>query len=113
MGTSGEVRQCRCGTRIARDNRNSTCTACATAVRQYRPEPPRVPPDFWQELSMRRARASRDMGKVMPAFRTRPSHSVAISREVAAGWVGVTQSRLSKLEAGAQLNDLTKLMRWA
>ena len=62
---------------------------------------------------MERALAACDMGKVMQAFRTHPSHRVDISQEVAAGWVGVTQSRLSKLEAGAKLNDLTKLMRWA
>jgi tetratricopeptide (TPR) repeat protein len=62
---------------------------------------------------MREALAACDMGAVMRAFRTHPLHGGDISQEVAAGWVGVTQPRLSKIENGDQLSNLNKLMRWA
>jgi transcriptional regulator with XRE-family HTH domain len=62
---------------------------------------------------MRSALETRDMGQVMRAFRQHPFHGQDISQETAAGWVGVSQSRLSRIENGEQLASLTKLMRWA
>ncbi|MGH3623626.1 MAG: helix-turn-helix domain-containing protein, partial [Sciscionella sp.] len=53
------------------------------------------------------------MGKVMHAFRTHPYHGRDISQESAAGWVGLSQSGLSRIENGEPLSNLGKLMRWA
>ncbi|MBB5807364.1 transcriptional regulator with XRE-family HTH domain [Saccharothrix ecbatanensis] len=62
---------------------------------------------------MLEALATYDMGTVMRAFRTHPFHGRDISQEVAAGWVGITQTRLSRIENGERIANLNKLMRWA
>lgn len=62
---------------------------------------------------MQEALAACDMGAVMRAFRTHPFHGKDISQEIAAGWVDVTQPRLSKIENGDRLANLDKLMLWA
>ena len=113
MGAREQVRNCHCGTRLARDNRGSMCTACTKAARNRRIHPPAVTPEFWQEPRMREALTACDMGAVMRAFRTHPFHGKDIPQEAAAGWVGITQARLSRIENGDQLTDLGKLMRWA
>jgi Helix-turn-helix domain len=113
MSAQGEGRRCRCGTRLARDNRGSECHACQQAARDHRLRPPRVPAEFWASPEMRTALASRDMGMVMRAFRTHPLHGSDIPQEVAAGWVGLSQSGLSRIERGEHAFTETKLMRWA
>ena len=113
MDTQGEVRLCRCGTRLARDNRAEQCNACQQTARDHRLRPPRVPPEFWTSPDMRTALGARDMGLVMRAFRTHPAHGRDIPQEVAAGWVGLTQSGLSRIERGEHAFTETKLMRWA
>ncbi|WP_268762161.1 helix-turn-helix domain-containing protein, partial [Frankia casuarinae] len=30
-----------------------------------------------------------------------------------AGWMGITQTQLSRIESGEPVTDLTKLIRWA
>ena len=108
------VRRCHCGTRLARDNRGSLCWACQKKVAwSKRTRPPTVPTEFWQTNAMQAALASRDMGQVMRAFRQHPFHAGDIPQSVAAGWVGVSQSRLSRIENGEPLTDLAKLTRWA
>lgn len=62
---------------------------------------------------MRSALDACDMAAVMRAFRTHTYHGKDISQEVAAGWVGLTQSRLSRIENGVKINDVPQLMRWA
>lgn len=113
MGTQQEARHCRCGTRLARDNRNSLCHSCMKAVRQLRAQPPAVPSEFWQHPTMRQALAACDMGAVIRAFRTHPFHGRDISQEVVASWGGISQTRLSHIENGEEINSLKKLMRWA
>jgi tetratricopeptide (TPR) repeat protein len=113
MGTHERVRHCRCGTRLARDNQGVMCHACTKAARNQLAEPPRVPPGFWRTPEMQAALSTCDMGAVMRAFRTHPFHGRDISQEVAAGWVGITQTRLSRIENGQQIANLNKLMRWA
>ena len=107
------VRWCRCGTRLARDNPGTRCAACTSADRRKRLEPPSVPPEFWDEPAVRRALAARDMGALMRAYRTHPCHDRDIPQEVAAGWVGITQPRLSRIENGESVSNITKLIRWA
>lgn len=113
MGIHQGARQCQCGTRLARDNQGIMCTACQKAARSRRIRPPAVPATFWQADDMRVALAEGDMGQVMRAFRQHHFHGRDIPQEVAAAWVGVSQSRLSRLENGERLGDLAKLTRWA
>ena len=55
-----------------------------------------MPSGFWQTTAMRAVLDTRDLGKVMHAFRTHPYHGRVITQETAAGWVGMSQSRLSR-----------------
>ncbi|MFT7841112.1 helix-turn-helix transcriptional regulator [Saccharothrix sp. BKS2] len=113
MATHEQVRRCRCGTRLARDNRGTLCHACTKTARNHLIEPPRVPPEFWHTSEMRQALATCDMGVVMRAFRTRHLHGRPIPQQTAAAWVGITQTRLSRIENGEQITNLNKLARWA
>jgi len=81
--------------------------------RRRRLEPPTVPPEFWDEQAVRRALTTRDMGALMRAYRTHPYHGRDIPQEIAAGWVGITQPRLSRIENGEAVSHITKLIRWA
>lgn len=117
MTTHGQVRRCRCGTRLARDNRGTLCHACTKAARHHLAEPPRVPPGFWRTAEMRDALATCDMGAVMRAFRTHPFHGRPIPQQTAAAWVGITQTRLSRIENGERIANLNSShvgrMSWA
>lgn len=113
MGTQDDMRRCHCGTRLARDNPGTECHACQKAARDYRLRPPTVPAIFWETAAMRTALATQDMGQVMRAFRTHPHHGREISQEVAASWVGLSQSGLSRIEHGEHAFTEAKLMRWA
>ena len=62
------VRRCRCGTRLARDNRGRRCSACQKAAQLQRARPPVVPAAFWQTEAMQAALATRDMGQVVRRF---------------------------------------------
>ncbi len=53
------------------------------------------------------------MGRVIAAYRNHPHHTVALSQETVAGWMGITQTQLSRIESGEPATDLTKLIRWA
>jgi tetratricopeptide (TPR) repeat protein len=53
------------------------------------------------------------MGALMRAYRTHPYHGRDIPQEVAAGWVSITQPRLSRIENGESVSNITKLIRWA
>lgn len=110
---SEDVRVCLCGTRLARDNHGNQCTACRKKSRDDRGQPPAVPPGFWRTAAMRDALDARDLGTVMHAFRTHPHHGRVITQEIAAGWVAVSQSRLSRIEQGGLLDDPARQMHWA
>ncbi|MEU6402842.1 helix-turn-helix domain-containing protein [Streptomyces sp. NPDC046985] len=110
-----QVRYCSCGTRLARDNRGTLCASClrrreTTAVNQ----PPHVPAEFWQDERLREALASWHMGQVFYAYRVHPWHNRVVSQETLAGWLGLTQAQLSRIEGAATApQDLSKLMSWA
>jgi hypothetical protein len=89
------------------------CSACTKVNSKRREEPPKVPAEFWHEQFMAEALAAGDMGRVMRAFRTHPFHGDDVPQAVAAQWVDITQSRLSRIENGDRLSDVDKLMRWA
>ncbi|WP_327427302.1 helix-turn-helix domain-containing protein [Streptomyces sp. NBC_01236] len=114
MAKPPPARYCQCGTRLARDNSGTECHACRrkrqiAAVAQ----PPEVPASFWENEQMCEALDSWHMGKVVYAYRTHPYHGRALSQEVVADWLGLTQAQLSRIESGKPPQDLGKLMQWA
>lgn len=77
-------------------------------------QPPIVPPAFWQDDRLHEALASWHMGQVFYAYRVHPWHGRAVSQEVLAGWLGLTQAQLSRIESARTApQDLGKLMSWA
>ncbi len=113
MAADGSVRRCACGTRLARDNRDRQCNACKKKARGLAVSPPTVPPEFWRTAEMCEAFDACDMGAVIYAYRTHVHHGRNISQEVAARWLGISQTRLSRIEGGEGVSDLPRLMRWA
>jgi transcriptional regulator with XRE-family HTH domain len=54
------------------------------------------------------------MGQVFYAYRVHPWHSRVVSQETLAGWLGLTQAQLSRIESASTApQDLGKLMSWA
>ncbi|MGH3713557.1 MAG: transcriptional regulator [Micromonosporaceae bacterium] len=53
------------------------------------------------------------MGQVICAYRHHAFHGRVLPQEIVAGWVGVTQAQLSRVESGPPITDLTKLVHWA
>jgi hypothetical protein len=113
MVAEGSVRRCACGTRLARDNRGLQCNACKKKARDLMVSPPTVPPEFWHTAEMEEAFNSCDMGAVIYAYRKHPHHGRAISQQIAARWLGISQTRLSRIEGDEGVGDLTRMMRWA
>jgi transcriptional regulator with XRE-family HTH domain len=113
MGAPDKERRCGCGTKLARDNRAAQCSACRHQVRDLRARPPRVPLEFWQHPSMKQALSSWNIGQVIAAYRQHPHHGHPVPQEIAAHWVGVGQPRLSQIENGPAIQDLSKLIELA
>lgn len=113
MGTRPSVRYCRCGARLARDNPERLCAACARQARNVLASAPQVPPEFWQTEQMQDALAAWHMGRVIQAYRLHPWHGQPIPQGVVASWVGLTQTQLSRIENGPAPQDLAKLIQWA
>lgn len=110
---SEAVRYCACGTRLARDNRTSRCGPCARAGRRHQTEPPEVPAEFWNHPDLRAALTARDIGAVIRAYRKHPHHGQPVRQATAATWINLSPTRLSRIENGEPVNDLTKLTHWA
>ncbi|MEU2177571.1 helix-turn-helix domain-containing protein [Nocardia sp. NPDC019219] len=72
-----------------------------------------MPFGFWQTDQMRDALATWHMGRVVAAYRTHPYHGRTLPQELVAGWLGLTQAQLSRLEKGRAPEYLSKLIRWA
>jgi tetratricopeptide (TPR) repeat protein len=64
---------------------------------------------------MRDAFASRDMGRVVRAYRYHPAHGhKALPQEILSRWLGITQSQLSRIESGRnRVDTLDKLIHYA
>jgi transcriptional regulator with XRE-family HTH domain len=107
------ARYCPCGTRLARDNRGSQCAACQAKARDVVAGSPDVPADFWNTDHMRDALATWHMGRVIAAYRKHPFHGLVLRQEIVAGWMGITQAQLSRIESGPPIRDLDKLIHWA
>src|SRR5712692_1090919 len=107
------ARYCPCGTRLARDNPGSLCAACQAKARELVARSPDVPAEFWTTDHMRDALATWHMGRVIAAYRKHPFHGALLRQEIVAGWVGITQAHLSRIESGPPIKDLDKLIHWA
>jgi hypothetical protein len=114
MDAQSSGNSCRqCGTRLATDNRDLVCGACRHKARDVLFRAPTVPASFWDSPQMQAALATRHMGKVVQAFREHPHHGRRISQTTAAGWLYLTQSRLSRIESGPPMHDLHRLTQIA
>lgn len=104
----------RCGGRLARDNDSGRCTPCQTAERERLISPPVVPAAFWEHEPIRQALAERHLGRVIRAYRHHPYHGRSpLPQTVVAGWLGITQAQLSRVENGPPLVHLDRLAHWA
>ncbi|MGH4012581.1 MAG: helix-turn-helix domain-containing protein [Pseudonocardiaceae bacterium] len=75
-------------------------------------QPPDVPAEFWVTDHMQDALATWNMGRVIAAYRSHPYHGRPMRQEIVAGWVGITQAQLSRVENGLPIKDLDKLIQW-
>ncbi|MEV4479088.1 helix-turn-helix domain-containing protein [Micromonospora coxensis] len=104
----------RCGGRLARDNDSGRCTPCQAAERDRMSAPPVVPASFWEHEPVRQALASRHLGRVIRAYRCHPYHGRSVlPQTVVAGWLGITQAQLSRVENGPPVVHLDRLTHWA
>ncbi|HZB28813.1 MAG TPA: XRE family transcriptional regulator [Streptosporangiaceae bacterium] len=71
-----------------------------------------MPAHFWESDEMRRALATRHMGKIARAFRTH-AYGRPISQSVAASWFFLTQAQLSRIESGPPIQNIDRLVQWA
>ncbi|MEU7618964.1 helix-turn-helix transcriptional regulator [Micromonospora rifamycinica] len=69
---------------------------------------------FWEHEPVRQALSSRHLGRVIRAYRFHPYHGrAALPQTVVAGWLGVTQAQLSRIENGSPVVHLDRLAHWA
>jgi transcriptional regulator with XRE-family HTH domain len=110
----GTPRCSRCGARLAKDNTDGRCAPCQAASRNRVAHAPDVPPEFWNDEVLQDALTSRQMGRVIRAYRCHPYHGRhPLAQEIVAGWVGVTQAQLSRIENGPPIVHLDRLIQWA
>lgn len=102
MTVPSTSRYCRgCGCRIARDNRTAWCSPCQHREFEHAAGAPQQPDAFWDTDLIRDALASRDMGAVVCAYRHHPTYgSRPLTQARMAGWLGITQPHLSRIESG-------------
>ncbi|MFG2064519.1 helix-turn-helix domain-containing protein [Micromonospora sp. NPDC048871] len=104
----------RCGGRLARDNHSGRCAHCQAAERDRLTAPPAVPPPFWDHQPVRAALARRHLGHLIRAYRHHPYHGrLPLTQSVVAGWLGITQAQLSRIENGPAPIHLDRLTHWA
>jgi transcriptional regulator with XRE-family HTH domain len=114
MTPTGTPRCGRCGNPMAQDNTTGRCAPCQSADRDRVAVAPVVPPEFWLDAGMQQALAARHMGQVIRAYRHSRYHGRhPLSQAVVAGWVGLTQAQLSRVERGGPVVHLDRLIQWA
>lgn len=114
MSQRSTTHQCQsCGTKLAWDNTGDLCASCQRS-RRSELGPPCVPAEFWESPALQEAFAEAHIGKVFHAYRHAPRHGPRpIPQDVLAGWLGLTQTQVSRYENGAAVTDLKKLIAWA
>jgi transcriptional regulator with XRE-family HTH domain len=115
MNERGSVRFCQsCGARLARDHDLARCASCQRRVGDLALAPPEVPGHFWTHERMREALNAWHIGQVIRVYRHHSFHEAhPLSQELVAGWLGLTQTQLSRIENGPPVKDLDKLIHWA
>ena len=114
MDADYQARCQRCGTRLAHDNPGSLCTPCTVGGHDQGSSTPKLPTEFWDSQAMTDALTSRHMGAVIKAYRRHHFHGRhPIPQETVAGWLGVTQGQLSRIENGPAIAHLDRLIQWA
>ena len=118
MTANRPARYCRCGTRLARDNAAHQCATCQAKTHDLTTQPPDVAEDFWQTPQLGDAFAAQHIGHVSRAYRKHPQHIAAygkdgIPQEIVAGWLGLTQAQVSRIENGSSVKHLDNLAHWA
>jgi hypothetical protein len=99
---------------LARDNAGAHCAACQQASRQWIYTAPDVPAEYWEDGGLQAAFAARHMGKVIRAYRYHEYHGrKPLPQDMVASWFGITQSQLSRIEAGAPIVHLDRLIQWS
>jgi transcriptional regulator with XRE-family HTH domain len=77
-------------------------------------QPPEIPAEYWLTDQMRDALTSRHLGRVVHAWRHHWFHGPRpLAQEQVAGWLGITQAQLSRIENGPPARDLDRLIHWA
>ncbi|MGW5191968.1 helix-turn-helix domain-containing protein [Kribbella sp. NPDC004138] len=104
-----------CGAVLARDNTASLCSPCRRVRQAAAPAPPEMPAEFWQSPEIHEAASRRDMGALLYAYRSHPTHGHRpLPQTVVSNWLGITQSQLSRLESGRnRVRELDKLEHYA
>lgn len=70
------------------------------------------PADFWEQPQLRAAARERHFGRFLRAYRV--VQTPPVQQTQLAGWLGITQGQLSRIErAAAPVRDLVKLDQWA
>lgn len=74
-----------------------------------------MPSEFWRSIDLHAAIARHDMGAVLRAYRSHPTHGRhPLPQVTVSKWLGITQSQLSRLESGRnRVRDLDKLVHYA
>jgi hypothetical protein len=104
-------RYCRCGTALAGDNTSHLCSACQATRRRSRP--PDVPPEFWQTEAMAAALASRDLARVIRAYRCHPFHGQRLPQALVAGWLHMSQAAICRIENDRRRMTIDEIARIA
>lgn len=101
-----------CDARLASDNRAAVCGPCARRKSGEAGTAPAVPDAFWNQPEICNPLMERNFGKFLRAYRE--AHREEITQTDVAGWLGLTQGQVSRLERAAKpVQDLGKLDRWA
>ncbi|MGP3922680.1 helix-turn-helix domain-containing protein [Streptomyces sp. 8N616] len=103
----------RCGGQLAVDNTTGVCGPCRKEMRGLLAAPPLLDDAFWASGPMAAALDSWHMGEVFRAYRTHPAHGRTLSQGVLGGWLGLTQTQLSRIENGPAPQELDRLIHWA
>jgi transcriptional regulator with XRE-family HTH domain len=103
-----------CGNKLAVGARSPECRSCtrASAAVPVESVPPVVPDSFWTTAELREAFDAEDFGRVLKAYRRACGPDV--TQTDVAGWIGLSQSQVSRMESGTSLTaDIGKIAEWA
>lgn len=106
-----------CGKVLAADNTSNLCGPCRQSQQADLDTPPQFGIDFFDTAEFRAAFESRHVGRVFKVYRTRPyfieMFGKALAQETLGRWLGLRQTRISRLENGAPEQNIETLQEWA